>query len=137
MTEVELKKLSRADLLEMLLASSKENAKLREEIAELKRALESREIAINNAGSIAEAALQVNGVFAAAQKAAEQYLENVKRLSETADKRCAMIEQQARQKADEMLMNAQKASRQAVERAKAEAASFWNEKLKMLEKLEK
>lgn len=53
-------------------------------IAELKDTIEemkaSREIELEEAGSIAEAALRLNGVFEAAQKAAEQYLMNVKKL---------------------------------------------------------
>ena len=42
----------------------------------------SRTIELNEAGSIAEAAIRINGVFEAAQKAAEQYLMNVRELSE-------------------------------------------------------
>lgn len=53
-------------------------------IAELKDTIEemkaSREIELEEAGSIAEAALRLNGVFEAAQRAAEQYLMNVKKL---------------------------------------------------------
>lgn len=54
-------------------------AELRNTIAEMKR---SRVIELEDAGSIAEAALRLNGVFEAAQRAAEQYLMNVKRISE-------------------------------------------------------
>lgn len=59
------------------------------EIAALKAQIEdmkaSRVIELADAGSIAEASLKLNGVFEAAQKAAEQYLQNVKRLSEEAE----------------------------------------------------
>lgn len=41
---------------------------------------ESRRIELEEAGSIAMAALQLNGVFETAQKAAEQYLENIREL---------------------------------------------------------
>lgn len=55
------------------------------QIAELKNTIEeikaSREIELEEAGSIAEAALRINGVFEAAQRAAEQYLMNVKKLN--------------------------------------------------------
>jgi hypothetical protein len=37
---------------------------------------------LDKAGSIAEAALQLNDVFELAQKAADQYLENVKKIVE-------------------------------------------------------
>lgn len=82
MTDRELKKLSRADLLELLLAESRENEQLRAQLAEANARLASRQIEIENAGSIAEAALQLNGVFQAAQAAAEQYLENIRRIAE-------------------------------------------------------
>lgn len=74
----ELKKLSRRDLLEMLIEQVKENDMLRAELEEKNKLLADREIHIKECGSIAQAALELNGVFEAAQAAAEQYLENVR-----------------------------------------------------------
>lgn len=55
-------------------------------IAELRQTIEdmksSREIELAEAGSIAEAALKLNGIFEAAQKCADQYLTNVRKLCE-------------------------------------------------------
>mgnify|MGYP007099695739 CR=1 FL=1 len=82
MTNHELRQLNRAELLELLLTESRENDRLRRELRETKEELASRRIEIANAGSIAEAALQLNGVFQAAEQAAQQYLENVRRLTE-------------------------------------------------------
>lgn len=86
MTDKELRKLSRADLLEMLLEQTKLVDKLKIELEETKAALSERRLDIENSGSIAEAALKVNRVFEAAQKASEQYLENIKRREEEATK---------------------------------------------------
>ena len=72
-----LKKLSRQELLEMLIESEKRVRQLEEELAEAKEQLEDRRIQIENSGSIAEAALKLNGIFEAAQAAANQYLENL------------------------------------------------------------
>lgn len=83
MTDKELKKLSRADLLEMLLAQTKENEQLKEQITQLQKQLHERQIMIDQSGSIAEAALKLNGIFEAAQNAADQYLENIRRLGRT------------------------------------------------------
>lgn len=77
MTDKELRKLSRAELLQLMLEQSREVDRLREENARLMSELESRKIAVSEAGSIAEAAMRINGVFEAAQRAAEQYLENI------------------------------------------------------------
>lgn len=53
-------------------------------IAELKNEIEaiqaSRLIELEEAGNIADASLRLNGIFEAAQRAAEQYLMNVKRI---------------------------------------------------------
>ena len=81
MTDKELKKLSRYELLEMLLEQSKEVQRLKEELEKANALLEERQILIHNAGSIAQAALKLNGVFEAAQKAADQYLENIKQIN--------------------------------------------------------
>lgn len=80
MTSQELKKLSRADLLELLLEERKENERLRSQLKMAYKGLMDRKIQIKKVGSIAEAALQLNDVFEAAQAAADQYLENVRRL---------------------------------------------------------
>lgn len=78
MTDKELKRLKRVDLLELLIAQSRENERLRKELEETRRELETKELKLEQAGSIAEAALQLNGVFEAAQAAADQYLLSVK-----------------------------------------------------------
>lgn len=72
-----LKKLSRQDLLEMLIEEEKRVDQLEKELAETKAKLENRKIQIETSGSIAEAALKINGIFEAAQAAANQYLENL------------------------------------------------------------
>jgi hypothetical protein len=82
MTDRELKKLRRADLLELLLDERRENERLRAELEKARERLDDRAIRLEKAGSIAAAALQLNGVFEAAEAAAVQYLENVRRLVE-------------------------------------------------------
>lgn len=80
MTDKELKKLSRADLLQLLLEESRENERLREKLRIATEKLKDRTIQIREAGSIAEAALRLNGVFEAAEAAAQQYVENVRQM---------------------------------------------------------
>ena len=69
MTEKEMKKLRRADLLEMLLGQMEENRKLKKKIKQMEKELSDRSIAVEESGSIAEAALRLNRVFEAAQQA--------------------------------------------------------------------
>lgn len=81
MTEKELRKLNRQELLEMLVNQMEENNRLQKELDEANEKLMDRNIAIENAGSLAEACLALNDVFKAADAAAAQYLENVKKKS--------------------------------------------------------
>lgn len=97
MTEKELAQLKRTDLLELLLEQSKEVELLKSQLEEANKELKNRQIKIEEAGSIAEAALQVNGVFEAAQEAAYQYLENIKNLSRKQDFVCARREEKCRE----------------------------------------
>lgn len=101
MTDKELRKLSRAELLEMLIAQSKEVALLKKQLQEANEKLEDKRIMIENSGSIAEAALHLNGVFEAAQNAAEQYLENIKRQSYI----CTETERKNSEQAENLLLN--------------------------------
>lgn len=82
MTKQQLRKLSRRDLIALLLDVSKENELLRKQLTEANRRLASRDIKLKHSGSIAEAALRLNGIFEAAQAAADQYLDNVTRQAE-------------------------------------------------------
>ena len=77
-----LRKMSRLQLLELLALQEKELTALRAELAEKNALLEDRRLVVQEAGSIAEAALRLNGVFEAAQRAAEQYLISVKAAAE-------------------------------------------------------
>ena len=74
----DLRRLTRRELLELLVEQGQELERIRDERDRLKTELENREIKIANAGSIAEAALSLSGIFEAAQKAADEYLSSVK-----------------------------------------------------------
>jgi hypothetical protein len=113
-TDRELRKLSRRGLLELLLEQTRENDRLREELQQMENQLAERQLKINQAGSIAEAALQINQVFEAAQKAAEQYLDNVRTMSEHQEEVCQQIREESIQKAS-MILDEAKRKCQAME----------------------
>lgn len=108
MTEKELKKLRRAELLELLLEQAKEVEGLKKELADARICLASREMKFEKAGSIAEAALQVSGIFEAAQEAAALYLENIQTLREKQEAICSRQEEKSSQKAGLILEEAEK-----------------------------
>ena len=74
MTDKELRRLSRKELLEMLIEQMNENEELKQKLDRAESELKDRNIMIENAGSLAEAALKLNDVFEAADRAAQQYL---------------------------------------------------------------
>lgn len=101
MTDKELRKLTRTELLELLLVQSRELDKLNRELEDLQCQFQKREIALSQAGSIAEAALQLNGIFEAAQAAADLYLENVRtpnKMLEDTQAQCDALLQSTREK---------------------------------------
>ena len=125
MTEHELRGLGRRQLLELMLEQAK-------------KSLEKREIALNEAGSIAVAALQINGVFEAAQAASQQYIENIRSLSDRQAAICAQRDVENRVEVERKLKEAEEkcaameyASKRKCEameqEAKQKSEAYWTE----------
>ena len=95
MTDKELKKLSKADLLSLLLTQSKEMDRLKEELAEARKQLEDRSILLEKSGSLADASLAIFHVLEDAQKAADLYLENIRSGNYKKDEEPQQVEEQA------------------------------------------
>ena len=77
MNERTLKQLKKIELYEILLAQSKEIDRLKQELIETQQKLENKQIIIQEAGSLADAALKLTKIFEEAQKAADIYLKNI------------------------------------------------------------
>lgn len=127
MTEQELRRLSRKELLEMLIMQSEELESTKKKLANTKSKLLEREISIDNAGSIAEAALQVNGVFEAAQKACEQYIDNIKNLSKRQEVICDQKMKECEEQIEKMRKDTQIECDMMRAKAKVDAESYWSE----------
>ena len=146
MTEVELKKLNRAELLAMLVSMSKHTDALEKELAEAKKALESRRIEISEAGTLAEAAIKINKVLEAADEAGKQYLENLQRLhggdtegfeksvlekcqamEEETKAKCRAMEEEAIAKYAEIEATVKERCQNMIEDAKKESQKYWEE----------
>lgn len=106
MTSKELRRLSRADLLELLLAQTRETETLKKKLQEAEEELENRRFRMSNAGSLAEAMVEINNVMAAAQSAADQYLENIAAMEAETRQKCEKMLQAAAQEARRILENA-------------------------------
>ena len=119
MTEKELRRLSRTDLLELLLAQRRENEQLRCILDETQAQLADRTIKIDQAGSIAEASLQLSGIFTAAQDSCQYYMDNIRMLSERQSQVCQKMEQETKEKCDRMVAEAELKTQQCWENCSA------------------
>ena len=122
MTSNELKHMNRTELLQMLLLIAEDNEQLKAQLAQVKEQLEEKNLKCEKVGSLAEAALQVNGVFEAAEKAARQYVQGIEQMYRQKDLLCREAEEKARQRAGAIMAEAD-AYRAAAIR---EADEYWN-----------
>ena len=82
MTDKEFKRLSRAQLIDIIYQLQLQIDKLNAQKQALAEELEDKRLRMRNVGNIAEAALQMNDCFRSAQNAAEQYLDEIKTIRE-------------------------------------------------------
>lgn len=105
MTEKELRKLNRYQLLELLIVQTERADKLQAKLEAAEKEMSDQDIRMLSLGSIAEASLQLKGVFQAAQEAADLYIDAAK-------KRAEEIEEAAGKKAEAILAQAQARARE-------------------------
>ena len=116
MTDHQLRKASRVDLLKLLLEERKEKEQLQQQLSQIQEELGQRQIMIDQSGTLAEAALKLSGIFDAAESACRYYTENIRSLSGRQEEICRKMERETREKCDRML-----------EQAKQMARVYWDE----------
>ncbi len=131
---VALRRLSRKALLEILVAQGKrlerlegEAKDLRQKLAEAERALQSREIILDEAGSIAVAALRLNGIFEMAQAASQQYIENIQKLNDRQALICTQRDEESQASAERLLRETQEKCQEMEREAKERSEAYWHE----------
>ncbi len=112
MKDKKLKRLRRAELLELLLEQTRETERLRERLAEAEIALTQRFLKLREAGDLAHAVVAINNVMEDAQKAAQQYLDNIAAMEEETRKTCEKMIDDARQEAARIIENAENSQEQ-------------------------
>ncbi len=123
MTDKELKRMSRAELLQMLITQVEENQSLQTRLEAAETQLKDRSLAVSETGTMAEAALSLNGVFQAADAAAQQYLDNIRQMQERQELLYQEAEDEAKRNADAIVAEADAYSR----KAHADADAYWEE----------
>ena len=104
MTEKDLKKLNRYQLLELLIVQTERANELQARLDEAEKKLTEHELKVSSLGSIAEESLYISEVFKSAQKAADMYVEAAK-------KHAKDIEKASHKKAMKILMDAKEQAR--------------------------
>lgn len=97
MASKELKRMSRKELLELLIVQSDEIEALKKQLEHAKKIIEERKIRIDEAGTLAEAAMVLNDVFRKADAAAEEYLENIRRMEREKEEELAAIRKRSQE----------------------------------------
>ena len=108
MTDKEFKRLSRAQLIDIIYQFQLQIDTLTEKNQALERELADKRLRLSNAGNIAEAALEINDCFRSAQKAAEQYLDEIKAIREETEAGRQKILDEARAEVREIVAKARK-----------------------------
>ena len=108
MTDKEFKRLSRAQLIDIIYKLQLELDKVNEEKQELESKLADKRLRLQSAGNIAEAALEINDCFRSTQNAAEQYLNEIKAIREETEAERQRILAQAQAEAEAIIASAKK-----------------------------
>ena len=108
MTDKEFKRLSRAQLIDIIYQLQLQIDKLNEEKQLLEGELTDKRLRLSNAGNIADAAVEINNCFRSAQNAAEQYLNEIKAIREETEAERQRILTEAQAEAAAIIAGAQK-----------------------------
>ncbi len=144
MTSKELRKLHRAELLQLLLDQVQENEQLKSQVNAMMTQLNQQRITCEKAGSIAEAALALSNIFQDADQAARKYIQEVEELTARQEQELRKKADQARKQADKLVLDAVDAAavvreeadaylaeakakaEKLLENARAEADAYWD-----------
>ena len=108
MTDKEFKRLSRAQMIEIIYQLQLQIDKLSEQTQKLESELADKRIRLSNAGNIADAALEINDCFRSAQNAAEQYLNEIKAIREETEAERQRVLARAQAEAATIIADAKK-----------------------------
>ena len=103
MISKELKRLSRRELVDVIYQLKKNEEQMREQIAALEAELQDRRIHLSVAGSIAEAATDITGIFSVAQSTADLYLHEISSMKEETAKECEKMIEEAKKKVETII----------------------------------
>lgn len=96
MKDKKIKRIRKKELLETLLKQKDRIEELEKELKLANKKLLEKKIILENSGSIAKASLELNNIFALAQKSADEYLKSIKEKEKLLDKKLESLEKSKR-----------------------------------------
>ncbi|MEA4933584.1 MAG: hypothetical protein VB071_08430 [Lawsonibacter sp.] len=126
MTDRELRHLGKTELLSILRDQANELEQLRTQIAELQSQQKARAIQMKECGSIAEASLQINQIFQAAQAAADQYLTSIREKEANAEESARQVKTEAKEQAEAQIRAAEIKCRQIETESQRKTVTYWD-----------
>lgn len=124
MTDKEFKRLSRAQLIDIIYQLQLNQEELEAQNEKMKSDLEDRRLKMERSGNIAEAALEINQVLQAAQNAAEQYMEEVRLTYTPEGEGLQHLVEDAREQAETIVKNAREEADRIIREAKLESTKI-------------
>lgn len=125
MTDKEIRHLGKTELLNIIRDQEAELEQLRTQITQFQTQISSKTIRMEKCGSIAEAAMQINQVFQAAQAAADQYIASVHAKGADAEAAASQMEMRAREMADAKIRDAEENCQQMERESRKKSAEYW------------
>lgn len=130
MNDKELRKISRKELLEVLLEQAKKIESLEKELKKTKDELNSKKLIISESGNLAEASLKLSKIFEVAQQTANEYLYNIQ-------ENCKKIENATKKECKEYKTKAIKEVELKCNKMKQAADEYYNNAKEKVKKLTK
>ncbi len=136
MADKDLKSMNRTELIEIIYTLRQSAIELEKQNDELKEKLNDRIIRIQKAGSLADASVSLNNVFAKAQIAADEYLKSLEFADSQAEAWARSKREEANRTADEIVAKARQEAEALTSRTKETARECLTAAVKRAHQLE-
>ena len=123
----DIRKMRRSQLIETIHELYANCDSLERQLEEANSSLRDRSLAIDESGSLAEAACRVNKVMLAADAAAAQYLDNIRMRQAEAEEKSREMLDSARRSCSEMEEETKQRCEDMIAAAKRETQAYWDE----------
>lgn len=115
----DIRRLNRGELIEVIYQLKTNEQNLQKEVRSLRSQLQEYDLKVKNAGTIAEAALSLSGIYETAQNAADIYLEAIEKKYAETESKCEAKLEDAQKQADMLIQSAKDERKRILVQVKA------------------